>query len=180
THLAPNRPQDAVPPTPPRPTRVHVPTPPTLGQAMPEISEFAPDRATADEWRRYHVFRRRQAREWRPKDPIAPDDIAATRLRRGDPTRFEFLWLAVEGDEVVGELDTEANRPESPEYETNKQFLYASVYVLEAHRRRSIGRAWLPTVLALMDRLGTTILTSHAENDAGHAFLRGLGGEARM
>jgi mycothiol synthase len=147
---------------------------------MADISEFVPGRATADEWRRYHVFRRQQSREWRPKDPIAPDEVAATQLRHGDPSRFEYLWLAAGGDEVVSELETDASRPESPDYETNKQFLYASIYVLEAHRRRGIGRAWLPTVLALMDRLGTTILTGPAEDAAGHAFLRGLGAEPRM
>ncbi len=147
---------------------------------MPELTEFVPEQAAAEDWRRYHAFRRRQGREWRPADPIAPDDIAETRLRHGDSSRFELRWQATEGHEIVSMLEAEAIRPGSPEYETNRHLLYAFAYVLGAHRRRGLGRAWVPIVLELMDRLGATIVTSSAEDEAGHALLRELGGEPRM
>jgi GNAT superfamily N-acetyltransferase len=144
------------------------------------MSELVPHRASPDEWRRYHVFRRRQLREWRPEDPIPPDDVAELRLRRGDPTKLERYWQATVGGETVSLLETEATRPGTPEYETSRHLLYATAYVLRSHRGRGVGRAWIPTILALMDGLGATVLTSAAEDDSGRAFLGGLGAEPRM
>ena len=33
---------------------------------MDAVSEFVPERASREEWRRYHAFRRLQEHEWRP------------------------------------------------------------------------------------------------------------------
>jgi GNAT superfamily N-acetyltransferase len=147
---------------------------------MPMVSELVPSSASPDEWRRYHAFRRRQMQEWRPQDPIAPDDVVETELQHGDSTRLERCWQATVGGETVSLLETEAARPGSPQYESSRHLLYATAYVVRSHRRRGIGRAWIPTVLALMDGLGATVLTSAAEDESGHAFLASLGAEPRM
>jgi GNAT superfamily N-acetyltransferase len=142
--------------------------------------EFRPDEASPDEWRRYHAFRRRQQAEWRPDEPLMPDHVAEARLRLPDRRVFDMRWHLRVGDEVVSVLEAEATRPESPEYETNRHLLWAFAYVLAGHRRRGIGRGWVPKVLELMDRHGATVLSAIAEDEPGHALLRKLGGEARM
>jgi GNAT superfamily N-acetyltransferase len=147
---------------------------------MEGVVEFDPRRATRDEWRRYHAYRRLEQRETRPDDPLTPDGVEEVLLRRGDSRRLFFRWMLTAGDEVVSMLHADATSPANPEYETNRHLLDASVHVLGPHRRRGIGRAWLPTVRDLMDRLGASVLTASAEEEPGHAFLRALGAEPRL
>jgi GNAT superfamily N-acetyltransferase len=147
---------------------------------MPEPVEFVPGRASRSLWARYHAFRRRAQLERRPDEPAAPDDLVEARLQRHDPFQEHHRFLATEGDEVVGELEVEALRPASPEYETNRHLMWASCHVLEPRRRRGVASRWLPTVLELLDRHGATVLTATAETEAGDAFLRGIGAAPRM
>src|SRR5712691_11650958 len=147
---------------------------------MPVSVELVPGTASRGEWERYHAFRRRKQAERRPEDPLVPDDVTEVRLTRPDPFQETRRHLAVEGGEVVGELEVEAVLPASPEYETNRHLLWAWAYVLEPHRRRGIGRSWLSTAVAAMDEHGATVLTTEAEIEPGFAFLRAIGAEARL
>jgi mycothiol synthase len=47
------------------------------------------------------------------------------------------------------------------------------------HRRRGLGRGWIPLALELMDRHGCTTLSTGTEEESGHAFLKWIGAEAR-
>lgn len=145
-----------------------------------DISEFVPVSASSPEWGRYHVYRRRWHRERRPDEPLAPDDVVETMLARPDPREHHHRYQVVVGDEMVGELYLSAARPESPEYETNRHLLWADSYVLAEHRRRGIGRRLLPLPLRWMEEHGATVLTTVAEDEPGHAFLRRLGAEPRL
>jgi len=144
------------------------------------ISELVPAAASAEEWRRYHVFRRRQQAERRPDEPVAPDEVEERVLRLDDGRSVERRWLATAGDEAVGLLGTTASRPGTPEYASNRHLMDVSAYVLRSHRRRGVGRALLRTLRAAMDDAGATTLTAGAEDEPGHAFLRRLGAEPRM
>jgi GNAT superfamily N-acetyltransferase len=148
---------------------------------VPEIVEFVPDRATPAEWARYHAYRSIVQREHRPDEPLAPDDVTEVRMRfhQHDPFQAHRRYHVVAGDEVIGEMAAEATRPESPEYPTNRHLLWAWIYVPVAHRRHGIGRSLIPTALSQMDAHGATVLTTMAEDEAGFAFLRVAGAEAR-
>lgn len=147
---------------------------------MAALGEFIPERAQRSEWSRYHAYRRLWQRERRPDEPLAPDDVAEVQLtRRSHLHRYHHYHVTV-GGEMVGGLELEATRPESPEYATNRHLVWAEGYVLERHRRHGIGGSWLPVVLELMAEHGATVLTAAAEDEPGHAFLRRLGGEPRL
>jgi len=147
---------------------------------MPAIVEFLPATASRDEWGRYHAYRRAAQAEWRPDEPLAPDDVTELRRKRGDPLNYHHFYHVVDGETMVAELEAEGPKPESPEYETNRHLLWTWGYVLATHRRRGIGRSWLPLVVRLMEDHDATVLSSMAEDDHGHAFLSRLGAGPRM
>src|SRR5215471_14667784 len=140
-------------------------------------AEFVPERASQEEWRRYHDFRRRSHEEWRPGEPLEPDEVAQALLCTRSRFSWDHHWQVTVGSQMLSELGAETVRPESPEYETNRHLLWAWVWVLEPYRRRGIGRAWIPKVLELMDEYGCMVLSMGAEQESGHAFIRSLGAE---
>jgi GNAT superfamily N-acetyltransferase len=147
---------------------------------MPDLVEFVPTEASLGEWGRYHAYRRLENAEFRPDEPLTPDSVVEVREKRPDPYEWRRSFHVVEGDVMVADLEASGPRPESPEYETNGHLLWATGYVLEAHRRRGIAMSWLPQVLDLLAEYGATVLSSLTEDDTGHALLRRLGAEARM
>jgi mycothiol synthase len=147
---------------------------------MPQLVEFLPKSASSEEWSRYHAYRRLWQQERRPDDPLPPDDVTEIRMKRSDPFQRHHLYCLVQGDEMVGELSAEAPTQESPEYESNRHILWSWGHVLEPYRRRGIGRSCLPTVLALMDQHGATVLSTMAEDEPGDAFVRRLGAEPKL
>lgn len=147
---------------------------------MPDLVEFVPGSASRAEWGRYHAFRRLEHAEFRPDEPLAPDEVVEVREKRPDPFQWHRYFHVVDGDVVVAELETEGARPESPEYATNRHLLWATGYVLEAHRRRGIALSWVPHVLELLDTHEATVLSSVAQDDTGHGLLRRLGAEPRL
>jgi GNAT superfamily N-acetyltransferase len=141
---------------------------------------FEPALASPEEWQAYHEFRRRRHQEESPEDPEVPDQVVERRMQRPDPYMTEHRWLARRDDRVVGELSITTLTPLSPEYESNKHLLYADGWVIKPNRRQGIGRGWVPKVVELMERHGARVLTVDTHDEAGHAFLRNLGGEARF
>jgi mycothiol synthase len=147
---------------------------------MPDLVEFLPASASRDEWARYHAYRRLRRAEFRPDEPLPPDEVIELRQKRPDPHQWRRWFHTVDGDVVVGELEAEGARPESPEYATNSHLLWTEGYVLEAHRRRGIARSWLPRVLELMDEHGATVVGTWTEDETGHGMLRGLGAAPKL
>jgi mycothiol synthase len=145
-----------------------------------QVVPFAPGRAGAEDWRRYHAFRRARQRESRPEEPVAPDQVVEAELQQS--RRFEaHYWFEVSVDgEMAGFLAASAVLPTSPEYETNRHLLWGEGWVLEPYRRCGIGRAFLPALARVMDEHGATVLSSPAELPSGHHFLRWLGAEPRL
>jgi GNAT superfamily N-acetyltransferase len=147
---------------------------------MADTLEFHPATASPEEWMRYHVYRRQWQRERRPDEPLAPDDVARKRLERPDGRHYNFWYHVVDGDEMIAELHCEGPRPESPEYESNKHLMWVFAYVLKAHRRQGVGRSLVRPAVARMTEVGATIASSVAEDEPGHAFVSGLGAEAKL
>ena len=143
-------------------------------------SEFVPERASREEWRRYHAFRRRSHEEWRPGEPVEPDEVAEALLCKPNIRAQEHRWAVTIGDEMVSELGAEVVRPESPEYQTNRHLIWVWGWVLERYRRRGIGRAWIAKAVELMDDHGCSVLSAGAGQEAGDRFLTWLGAEPRM
>jgi GNAT superfamily N-acetyltransferase len=131
-------------------------------------------------WQRYHEFRRARQKEERPDDPVRPDDAEERRLKRANPQDFEYRYEISSGGVIVSMLGASTVRPANPEYATNKHLMWMDAYVRPSHRRRRIGASWLAVILELMDRHGCTTLGIGTVDEAGHAFLRWLGAEAKL
>lgn len=147
---------------------------------VPDIVEFDPASASREEWARYHAFRHIVQAERRPDEPLAPDDAREQQLKHRDPLQRHHDYQVVDGGEMIAELGAEASAPESPEYATNRHILWVDGYVLQAHRRRGTGRRLAAVALELMDAHGETVLSTMAEDEAGHAFVRRLGAQPKM
>jgi mycothiol synthase len=143
-------------------------------------TEFVPESASSEDWRRYHDFRRRSQAEWRPDEPPEPDPVAQALMLLPSKRNWTRRWQVVVDEEMVSELGATAPKPESPEYETNRHIIWSWAWTLQPHRRRGIGRALIPTVLQVMEEYGATVLEMGSDQEDGHAFLRWLGAEPRL
>ncbi len=142
--------------------------------------EVDPQRAGPDFWKRYHAFRRLRHEETRPDDPIRPDDLDEMRMRRDDRFEIHHYYEITRDGMIVSWLSASTVRPLSPGYDSNRHIFEAFGSVHRDHRRGGIGGSWLPLVLELMDRHGCTVLSTGAEEDSGHAFLKWLGADAKL
>jgi mycothiol synthase len=136
--------------------------------------------ASADFWRRYHAFRRARLAETRPDDPILPDAVEETELRAERRTEIVYRYEVARDGELLSWFVGHTMKPGAPGYESNRHLFGAWGAVGREHRRRGIGKSWIPLVVELMDRHGCTVLGISADEESGHAFLRWLGAEARM
>src|SRR5262249_56350227 len=102
------------------------------------------------------------------------------RMLAPDSRTIKNTWLALRDDEIASVRETRATDPASPEYQTNRHLLSAEVYVLREHRRQGVGRRWIPRVVEMMERHQASVMTASAEDEPGHAFLRGLGAAPKM
>ncbi|HKW71015.1 MAG TPA: hypothetical protein VJP81_10570 [Candidatus Dormibacteraeota bacterium] len=136
--------------------------------------------ADRDFWRRYHVIRRMWAKEIRPDDPIMPDRLVEARMKKENPYEFEHPYEISRDGVTLGWFCGQALTPASPEYATNKHFLWAWAYVRQDHRREGIATLFLPVVADLMDGHGCTVVEFHTEGDFAHGFLEWLGAHAKM
>src|ERR1700730_12324272 len=138
------------------------------------ISNLAPapvdtKSASPDFWARYHAYRRIRHCETRPDDPVKPDDLVEMGMKREDPFEFEHRYEIARDGQMLSWFTASTVKPESPGYDTNKHILWADASVHPDHRRRGIGKAWIPMALELMERHGCTTLSMGTEEQSGHA-----------
>jgi len=143
-------------------------------------TEFDPKTARRDLWQQYHELRRVRQKESRPDDPVVPDDVEERLKKRDDPFRIRYRYEASGDGTMLSWLSCEAITPGTPEYESNKQFFDADIYVQPDHRRQRIATSWLPRVGQLMDRHGCTVLNLYTELESGHEFLKWIGAEPKL
>jgi mycothiol synthase len=142
--------------------------------------EVDPGTASPDFWARYHAYRRARHDEVRPEDPIDPDGVVELKMKRGDPFEIHYFYEVAHGDRMLSWFRSGIVKPGTPEYETNKHLFWVDWSVHRDHRRKGIGRSWIPLAIDLMDRHGCTVFSAGAEENSGHAFLRWLGAEEKM
>lgn len=153
-------------------------SPPMTGRPAPKLID--PQTADTGVWKRFHELRRLRQAESRPDDPVRPDELEEQRMKRDNPFQVEHRYELSADEQMLSWLYGQTVRPGTAEYEKNKHLFWADIYVRPGHRRRGIGRSWLPLLLELVDRHGCTTVGFGTEEDSGHAFLRWLGAEAKM
>ena len=108
-----------------------------------------------------------------------PDHLVEIEMKHVKPFEIQYRYeIAIDG-EMLSDFFAATTKPGSPEYETNKQFMWVAVSVHPDHRRRGIGRSWIPLTLELMERHGCTTLTMASSEEPGHEFLKSIGAEGK-
>lgn len=143
------------------------------------ICEFDPKTAERPEWSRVHAFRRLRHAETQPEDPLSPDDVVEMEMKL-DSLHTNRTLLAERGGCIIGRAILGWQNPEAPAYESNKQFGYYNIHVLKPERRHGLGSALLRQALVLFEAAERTVLTTHVEEEDGHAFVRWLGAESKL
>jgi mycothiol synthase len=140
------------------------------------------DPATADRafWTRYHAFRRIEHSEMTPDDPLPPDDVVETRMKRPDPFDMQHYYELAGEAETVSVFHAENVTRENPEYESNKHLFWTRAYVRPDARRRGAATSWLAVAVALMHELGSTVLGMSADRESAHGFAKSIGATPRM
>lgn len=149
-----------------------------VGEVVPVPVD--PATAGSDFWLRYHAFRRVQQKESRPDDPLRPDADEEALLKRPDPFRAHECFEISSDGKMLGWFVGSTVTRQSPEYATNKHLYEAGIYVLPEHRRHDIGAAFLPVIVELMTRHGSTTVSFWAEEESGHEFLKWVGAEPKL
>jgi GNAT superfamily N-acetyltransferase len=134
-----------------------------------------PKSASREFWSRYHAYRRVRHMEARPNDPLKPDGLVEIEMKHEDPFEIQYRYEISRDGQMLSDFFAATYKPGSPEYESNKQFMWAAASVHPGHRRRGIGRSWIPLTLELMERHGCTTLTMDAHEESGHRFLKWMG-----
>jgi GNAT superfamily N-acetyltransferase len=147
-----------------------------------DLKQTPVDPKTADAafWKLYHELRRLRQQETRPADPIVPPDLEEQLMKRDDPFRIKHHYEMSRDRVMLSWLYGESVTPGTPEYESNKQFFDADIYVRADDRRQGIATSWLPLVGHLMDRHDCTVLNFYTELESGHEFLKWIGAEPKL
>ncbi len=147
-----------------------------------DLKQTPVDPNTADStfWKRFHAMRRLRQHETRPDDPLLPNELEEQLMRRDDPFHIKHRYEMARDGVMLSWLYCESIMPGTPEYESNKQFFEADIYVAHEHRRNRIATSWFPLVAQLMDRHGCTVLDLYAELESGREFLKWLGAEPKL
>lgn len=149
------------------------------------ISELTPVRvepgsADASLWKRFHELRRLRHGELWPEDPLRPDEVIETRMKRADPFEsHEYFEISRDGL-MVSSFHGETVTPANPEYATNKHLYWADAYVRPDQRRKGVGSLWLGVLARQMDEHGCTVVGFSADHEEGHAFLTWLGAKPKL
>jgi GNAT superfamily N-acetyltransferase len=140
-----------------------------------ELVTFDPNTAAPELWALYHALRRVRHAETTPDDPLLPDDVTETLMKRRDPYEEVRRLAVLQSGRMVGLLYTDWYTPEAPAYESNAQYLWAFGGVERPARRQGIGVAMSRQVLAIMDELGRSLVTTWSDEEDGYGFLGWLG-----
>jgi mycothiol synthase len=138
-------------------------------------TRFDPNAASADEWARFHAFRRQRQAEVFQDEPAGPDRLAEIGLKRGDSeTITDVLWTA-DGGEVSSVATFWSPKPGGAGYDSNRGILWFELYVLKGHRGRGIASSYLPALLELAERNEGKVVGVTAEDQDGHAAVQAFG-----
>jgi len=141
------------------------------------IAPFDPATASAEDWARYHAYRRLRQAELRPDDPLLPDAVEERLMKHDDPFEVVKRFGVHEGGRLVGFLYVDWWRENAPGYEENAKYIWAFGEVLGPSRRQGIGTAMARAVLDLMLAADKSVLTTRGEEEDGYGFLRWLDAE---
>lgn len=130
-------------------------------------------------WTRYHAYRRLRHAESHPGDPLKPDELVEIEMKHENPFEIQYRYEIAHEGQLISDFFAATVKAGSPGYESNKQLMWVTAAVHPEHRRRGIGRSWIPLTLEIMERHGCTTLTLDTHEESGREFLKWLGAEGK-
>jgi GNAT superfamily N-acetyltransferase len=144
-----------------------------------ELQRVDPQSASRAHWNAWHAFRRAQAAELRPDDPLISDAESEIEEKKQSPLWDHRWWVAMSGEQMLGSCGFGFRRPQAEHAADHARYLGGGIGVLAAHRRRGIGSALLEQARLLMHEMNKTVLTLSSICEPGHAFITRIGGVAK-
>lgn len=144
-----------------------------------EIHPFDPATASHAQWAAWHRFRRTQAAELRPGDPLLSDEEAEREEIIVSPLWDRRWWVALSGNTILGSAGFGFRRPDTEHAAEHAPYLNGGIGVIAPARRHGIGSTLLDHARLLMHATGKTTLTLSTFNEPGHAFIIHIGGVAK-
>jgi GNAT superfamily N-acetyltransferase len=142
---------------------------------------FVPAEVTREEWSLYHAFRRVRHAERNPEEPLDSDETVEKQMLVPELNwRCRRYYYPSDAGEMAGGCYFESPKPSSPEYESTRHIVYASLGVIKPFRRRGIGTAMLRLALEELDRRGARVLSSWVSEDDGMAFAEWCGADRKQ
>lgn len=143
------------------------------------IERFYPRKADPEDWRRFHIFRRRRHEETEPNRPLLPDAEIEEAKKKEHPFGEIYEWVGRRDGAIIANAMTFIQRPDTPGYVERAKYLDWHCEVLSGCRRHKIGKQMLAKIYELMCAHGKALLTVGANEGDGHGFLERIGASKR-
>lgn len=144
------------------------------------IRPFDPETASADEWARLQVYSRLRAAQDHPGEPVLSEADFERNVRRQWPLQQYRRFLALQGEEIVGNLILVCRREGTPGCEDYAAFVDVWGGVLNRFQRQGVATALLRTLCGFMQGSGRRIATMKVHRPESHAFFRAIGAKEKL
>jgi len=144
------------------------------------LHHFDPTTASTTEWKKLHAYRRLRGNEDAPGDPLLPDADFEADLRTHRPLHQNHRILALQDEEIVGNLVIGFRRPGSKDWEDFARHLDVMGGVMQQHRRRGVGTALLAGLAEFMSQHDKTVVSAKVRHPESHCFMEAIGAHARQ
>ncbi|MFX0116808.1 MAG: GNAT family N-acetyltransferase [Candidatus Hodarchaeota archaeon] len=146
-----------------------------------ELLPFDPLRASEKEWARFHEYRRKRYAEHSPGEAIIDDSTIERTWRDYSDTYEIHAFVVLEAgktEKQIGLVNFAYFRTDNPSYETNKHTsLILNFELLDAFRRKGIGRKLLGKVAELAKEHNKSLIIGWTTEADGKAFIRAIEAE---
>jgi len=148
-----------------------------------EISPIDFRKATNEEWKMYHDYRRKYLAEESPGDPILDDEKEEVWMNDVYEENEVFSYYVTKRDtpsEMIAFLRARYVSEGTPSYPGNEHIMRTLLYVLRDYRRQGIGRKLLELVTQLAQEHGKSLISAGTSQDDGREALKKLGAKEAL
>ncbi|MHA2336532.1 MAG: GNAT family N-acetyltransferase [Candidatus Hodarchaeales archaeon] len=143
------------------------------------LKQINPLTSSAEDWNKYHFFRKIRHQEVNPGDPIEPDEaveISAKQDFQNEEYYVEqyFVYKKNDASLLIGTVTLLAYTDKSPSYKGNEHFAQFEISLLPEFRRKGLGLKLLEKVVESTQILGKTLLITSSKESSGIEFLKKL------
>lgn len=135
-------------------------------------------KATDEQWTRFHEYRAQRHEEKNPGDPIQTNETIEAFFKQKRPHRLIRQFAVTESSDPelqIGHIYFEITLPSSPSYIGNEDTAYFTLAVLQSHRGKGNGRQLLLKLHSLMKEHKRTMMVSHSSESNGRKFFEAIG-----